>query len=138
MAMRVRMVSFGGHTDEQWRLLTEPAVRQRPDGKWTVNYDLKIAEPFKVLFTSVAAGGANPVNTPAAPMTLWPLYEAIRCPTLLLRGEHSDLLPAEVAVAMTQRGPKAKLVEIPGAGHAPSLVTPEQIHVVRQFLRTAS
>ena len=135
MAMRVRMVSFGAHTDEQWRLLTEPAVRQRPDGKWTVNYDLKIAEPFKALFTSVAGDAAGAANAQAAPMTLWPLYEAIACPTLLLRGEHSDLLPAEVAIAMTQRGPKARLVEIPGAGHAPSLVTPEQIQVVHQFLR---
>ncbi|MDA1186187.1 MAG: alpha/beta hydrolase [Proteobacteria bacterium] len=135
MAMRVRMVSFGAHTDEQWRLLTEPAVRQRPDGKWTVNYDLKIAEPFKALFTSVAGDVAGAANAQAAPMTLWPLYEAIACPTLLLRGEHSDLLPAEVAIAMTQRGPKARLVEIPGAGHAPSLVTPEQIQVVHQFLR---
>ena len=135
MAMRVRMVSFGAHTDEQWRLLTEPAVRQRPDGKWTVNYDLKIAEPFKALFTSVSGDVAGAANAQAAPMTLWPLYEAIACPTLLLRGEHSDLLPAEVAIAMTQRGPKARLVEIPGAGHAPSLVTPEQIQVVHQFLR---
>jgi pimeloyl-ACP methyl ester carboxylesterase len=141
MAMRVRMVSFGAHTEEQWRLLTEPAVRQRSDGKWTVNYDLKIAEPFKALLTPAAADDPNAGsqgNAPAAPMTLWPLYEAIACPTLLLRGEYSDLLPAEVAIAMTQRGPKAKLVEIPGAGHAPSLVTPEQIQVVRQFLRTAS
>ena len=135
MAMRVRMASFGAHTDEQWRLLTEPAVRQRPDGKLTVNYDLKIAEPFKALFTSVAGDAAGAANAQAAPMTLWPLYEAIACPTLLLRGEHSDLLPAEVAIAMTQRGPKARLVEIPGAGHAPSLVTPEQIQVVNQFLR---
>ena len=135
MAMRVRMASFGAHTDEQWRLLTEPAVRQRPDGKWTVNYDLKIAEPFKALFTSVSGDVAGAENAQAAPMTLWPLYEAIACPTLLLRGEHSDLLPAEVAIAMTQRGPKARLVEIPGAGHAPSLVTPEQIQVVHQFLR---
>ena len=138
MAMRVRMASFGAHTDEQWRLLTEPAVRQRPDGKWTVNYDLKIAEPFKALFTSVAGDAAGAANAQAAPMTLWPLYEAIACPTLLLRGEHSDLLPAEVAIAMTQRGPKARLVEIPGAGHAQSLVTPEQIQVVHQFLRTTS
>ena len=138
MVMRVRMASFGAHTEEQWRLLTEPAVRQRPDGKWTVNYDLKIAEPFKALFTSVAGDAAGAANAQAAPMTLWPLYEAIACPTLLLRGEHSDLLPAEVAIAMTQRGPKARLVEIPGAGHAPSLVTPEQIQVVHQFLRTTS
>ncbi|MGA1552832.1 MAG: alpha/beta fold hydrolase [Burkholderiaceae bacterium] len=137
--IRSRMVSFGAHTDEQWRLLTEPAVRQRSDGKWTVNYDLKIAEPFKALFAlSDARAAANAVNTRAAPMTLWPLYEAIACPTLLLRGQQSDLLPTEVAVAMTQRGPKAKLIEIPGAGHAPSLVPPEQVDIVRRFLGDVS
>jgi pimeloyl-ACP methyl ester carboxylesterase len=139
--MRARMVSFGSHTEEQWRLLTEPAVRQRPDGKWTVNYDLKIAEPFKALFTPAAVDAPNAGsqgNTPAAPMTLWPLYEAIACPTLVLRGEDSDLLPTEVAVAMTQRGPKAKLIEIPGAGHAPSLVQPQQLDIIRRFLGEAS
>ncbi len=131
-AMRARMVSFGSHTEDQWPLLTGPAVRQRADGKWTVNYDLNIAEPFKALFSVMSSDSEN--TQASAPMALWPLYEAISCPTLLLRGEHSDLLTDEVAVGMTQRGPKAKLIQIPGVGHAPSLVTPDQIDLVRRFL----
>jgi len=35
---------------------------------------------------------------------------------------------------MTQRGPKAKLVELPGIGHAPTLLHADQIRIVREFL----
>jgi pimeloyl-ACP methyl ester carboxylesterase len=132
-AMRTRMVSFGDHTEEQWRLLTEPAVRRQSNGSWQVNYDLRIAEPFKAF---MAAGQPQDLSaSEPSPMLLWPLYDAISCPTLLLRGALSDLLTAEVAQAMTQRGPKAELEEVPRVGHAPSLVTPEQINLVHQFLK---
>ena len=65
---------------------------------------------------------------------LWASYDALRCPTLLLRGADSDLLSPETAQAMTQRGPKARLHEFAGVGHAPTLVAPEQVDVVREFL----
>jgi pimeloyl-ACP methyl ester carboxylesterase len=55
---------------------------------------------------------------------LWPLYDAVTCPTLLLRGVDSDLLTHDTAVQMTRRGPQARLVEIPDAGHAPMLMEP--------------
>ena len=61
-------------------------------------------------------------------------YDALRCPTLLLRGADSDLLSHDTAQAMTQRGPNARLVEFAGVGHAPMLVAAEQIDVVREFL----
>jgi pimeloyl-ACP methyl ester carboxylesterase len=61
-------------------------------------------------------------------------WDALRCPTLLIRGEQSDLLAHDTAVQMTQRGPKARLVELPGVGHAPTLVAPEQVALVREFL----
>ncbi|MCP6134364.1 alpha/beta hydrolase, partial [Klebsiella pneumoniae] len=59
---------------------------------------------------------------------------ALRGPTLLIRGAQSDLLSAETAQAMTQRGPRARLVELPGIGHAPTLIHADQIAVVRDFL----
>jgi len=52
----------------------------------------------------------------------------------VLRGAESDLLTRETAEAMTRRGPRAKLVEIPGVGHAPALMDPQQIVLVRDFL----
>ena len=65
---------------------------------------------------------------------LWSLYDAMRCPTLLLRGELSDLLTRDTAGEMARRGPRAKVVEIRGVGHAPTLLHPEQIALVREFL----
>ena len=63
-----------------------------------------------------------------------PRLRELTMPTLILRGEHSDVLPREAAEAMTQRGPKAQLVEFPNVGHAPMLMTDEQVRVVREFL----
>jgi len=53
---------------------------------------------------------------------------------LLVRGEHSDLLSRETAQQMTQRGPRPRLVEIPGVGHAPTFVHDDQIAIARAFL----
>ena len=58
----------------------------------------------------------------------------IACPTLVLRGGVSDILSRETAEQMTQRGPKARLVEFEGIGHAPWLATQDQIAPVRDFL----
>jgi pimeloyl-ACP methyl ester carboxylesterase len=62
------------------------------------------------------------------------MYDALRCPTLLIRGERSDLVSRATASEMTRRGPKAKVVEIRNVGHAPTLLHPDQIAVVRDFL----
>ncbi len=116
--------SFGPHTDEEWRFLTEQAIRQAPDGTYRVNYDPAIAVAFAALDTGTD-------------IESWPIWDAIACPTLVLRGAQSDLLTSEVAVAMTERGPRAQLVEFPGIGHAPTLLHEDQIAVVREFLLAA-
>jgi pimeloyl-ACP methyl ester carboxylesterase len=58
----------------------------------------------------------------------------VACPTLVIRGAQSDLLSKATAEEMTRRGPKAKLVELPGIGHAPTLLHADQIAIVREFL----
>ena len=83
-------------------------------------YDPDIAQPFR--------------KAAAKDIVLWSYYDAIRCPTLLLRGADSDLLLHETAVEMTQRGPKPQLVEFVGVGHAPALMADDQINAVRNFL----
>jgi pimeloyl-ACP methyl ester carboxylesterase len=120
----VRFVSapFGALTDAQWRHLTVHTLRPTPDGGFEMAYDPGIAEPFRR-----DMGDGKDVE-------LWPAYDAIRCPTLLVRGANSDLLTAEAAQKMSERGPKAKLVEIPGVGHAPMLMDAAQIATVRDFL----
>jgi pimeloyl-ACP methyl ester carboxylesterase len=119
----VRTISapFGPHSDAQWRQLAETWVRRNEDGSWRPHYDTAIAEVFRA-------------TMPEKDLELWHLYDAVRCPTLLVRGELSDLLSRETAAAMARRGPKAKVVEIRGVGHAPTLLQPDQIAVVRDFL----
>lgn len=112
---------FGPLTEAQWYHLTETSIVQRPDGRWAFRYDPRIAEPFR------AAYGGGDIN-------LWPLYGAVSCPTLAIRGGESDLLLRDTWLQMGECGPRAKLVEIDGVGHAPMFQSAEQIAVVRDFL----
>ena len=118
---------FGPLTREQWLALTAPMLKA--DGvRWKPHYDPAIALPFKAITPELAAAGQA---------ALWQAYDAIRCPTLLLRGADSDLLSRGTARAMTERGPRARLREFAGVGHAPMLVAPDQIQAVREFLLAA-
>jgi pimeloyl-ACP methyl ester carboxylesterase len=115
---------FGPHTREQWLALTRPQLK--PDGAgFKPHYDPAIAVPFKAVTPELAAAGEA---------MLWYSYDHITCPTLLIRGADSDLLSRETALAMTERGPRAVLHELPGVGHAPTLVQPDQVQRVREFL----
>jgi len=117
---------FGPHTRDEWLALTRPMLK--PDGSgFKPHYDPAIAAPFRAITPEAAATGEA---------TLWFMYDAIRVPTLLLRGAQSDLLTRETAHAMTQRGPKARLIEFEGVGHAPTLNAPDQVAAVREFLRS--
>jgi pimeloyl-ACP methyl ester carboxylesterase len=112
---------FGAHSDAQWRFLAETWARKNDDGSYRAPYDARIAEAF-------AAG------LPEKDLELWPLYDAVRCPTLVLRGERSDLLSRDTIAQMSTRGPRAKVFEIRGVGHAPTLMHSDQVNVVRDFL----
>ncbi len=120
--------SFGPHTPEQWLALSRPMLRPLQQG-WTLHYDPDIAVPFRQ-----ALAVSTPETTRAADQLLWQVYDAITADTLLLRGAESDLLSRPTAQAMAQRGPKARCVEFAGVGHAPTLVTHEQVAVVKRFL----
>ena len=117
--------SFGPRTPEQWARLSEPMFRPDGAGRFKLHYDPALAIPFKAVTPQIAAAGEA---------QLWAAYDAIKCPTLLLRGAQSDLLSPETAKAMTERGPHAGLVQFEGVGHAPMLIQPDQISVVQEFL----
>ena len=119
--LRAVAAPFGPHSDAQWRFLAETWLRRDADGTWRPHYDTRIAQAFHA-------------GIPKGDAELWPMYDAMRCPTLVIRGAQSDLLSRETALAMTARGPKARLVEIPGVGHAPTLLHADQIAIVREFL----
>lgn len=121
----IREVSapFGPLTDAQWSNLTRTTSRQTSDGRWQLNYDPGIAVPFR---SSASASG-----------DLWAVWDAIRCPTLVLRGAESDLLSKATADAMRTRGPKPQVIEFTGIGHAPMLLSMNQIEPVARFLEAA-
>jgi len=116
--------SFGPHTREQWLALSAPQLVPDGDG-FKPHYDPAIAVPFRAATPEMAKIGQT---------LLWQAYDSLKLPTLLLRGADSDLLSHATAKAMTERGPRARLVEFAGVGHAPMLVQPEQVRVVREFL----
>jgi pimeloyl-ACP methyl ester carboxylesterase len=115
---------FGPHSRDEWLALTRPQLVADGDG-YRSHYDPAIGVPFRAATPALAAAGEA---------ALWAAYDRIACPTLLLRGADSDLLSRETARAMTQRGPKARLHEFAGVGHAPTLVAADQRAVVRDFL----
>ncbi|HUX26736.1 MAG TPA: alpha/beta hydrolase [Burkholderiales bacterium] len=119
--IRVVSATFGAHSDAEWSTLTEHVVRRQADGSYRLHYDPAIAVPFR------AAKVDKDIE-------LWPYYDAIKCPTLVIRGALSDLLKRETLQEMAGRGPRAKTVEIADVGHAPTLMHADQIAIVRDFL----
>ncbi|AVP57906.1 alpha/beta fold hydrolase [Pulveribacter suum] len=116
---------FGPHTPKQWLQLSRPMLRPVPQGGFVLHYDPAIAVPFRAVTPQLAAAGEQ---------LLWQLYDQVTARVLLLRGAQSDLLSPQTAQAMQQRGPRARLVQFDGVGHAPTLVDPAQVAVVQRFL----
>ena len=123
--------SFGPHTPEQWLALSKPMLRQLLDSTtgtpigFTLNYDPSLVVPFATMTAESAKEGEA---------LLWSLYDNIKSQTLITRGGESDLLASETALVMTQRGPKAQLIEFAGVGHAPTFVPQNQVKAVVDFL----
>jgi pimeloyl-ACP methyl ester carboxylesterase len=99
--------------------MADTSHRRTDDGQVTVHYDPAIVSQFTLH---------------RADLDLWDAYDRIDCPTLLLRGAESDLLPVSVAQAMAERGPKARVQEFAGFGHAPSLGSSHEYAVIKEFL----
>jgi len=117
--LRANYAPFGPNTDAFWRRMADTSARRTDDGRVTVHYDPRIVSQF---------------THHKADLDVWDAYDALTARTLLLRGEASDVLPAEIAAQMTRRGPKPRLVEIAGVGHAPTLASEAEIALLREFL----
>ena len=117
--LRAIHAPFGDLSDAEWAHLTEYSIIES-EGGLVLRYDPEIRRPF--------------LQQPLEDVILWPVWDAVSCPTLVVRGAESDLLLSETAAGMTRRGPCAELVEIAGCGHAPALMAAEQIALVRDFL----
>jgi len=123
-ALRLISPGFGPHSPEAWLALTRPQLM--PDGAgFKPRCDPAIAVPFRAFTPQLAATGEA---------ALWAAYDSLKLPTLLIRGADSDLLSPATARAMTERGPRARLVEFADVGHAPTLVAADQRRAVTGFL----
>ncbi|MDX3192749.1 alpha/beta hydrolase [Streptomyces sp. MN03-5084-2B] len=94
-----------GITDDALRSRIEHTVRPGGDGRWEWKLDM----------AGIAA--ARRSGDPAGPVDLWACVEALRCPTLVVRGGRSDFLPVSVCREMADRQRLLRWAEIPGAGH---------------------
>ena len=112
---------FAPMSDEDWRRLAEHSARPRAEGGFELSYDQRIGDKLRQ-------------SAPFQDVDLWMVWDRVQCPVLVLRGAHSDLLTAKTAQQMTTRGTKARLVEMPDAGHTPSLNSAEEIALVRDWL----
>ncbi|WP_295381148.1 alpha/beta hydrolase [uncultured Pseudacidovorax sp.] len=117
---------YGWLSDAQWRRMTETSTRRLPDGRVTPHYDPAMVRQFTVHDDDYL---------------IWPHYDAIEVPVMILRGAESDLVLPETVEAMRHRGPGQAglltVLEVPGCGHAPALNVPEQLEPIAAFLRGA-
>ena len=101
---------YGWLSDFEWRKLTETSTRRLSDGRVTPHYDPAIIQQF---------------TEHENDYLIWPHYDALDLPVLLLRGVNSDLVLKDVAEQMQTRGPGSKglfeWIEVPDCGHAPAL-----------------
>jgi pimeloyl-ACP methyl ester carboxylesterase len=116
--LRRTYAPFGENTDAFWRRMADSSARRTDAGKVTVHYDPAIVSQF---------------THHKADLDVWDKYDAVEATTLILRGVASDVLSADVARAMTLRGPRPELITIEGCGHAPTLADDRQIGILRRF-----
>jgi pimeloyl-ACP methyl ester carboxylesterase len=116
---------FGKLTDAQWRHMAEHGGIPAEGGGVRLHYDPAIGKAF--------------AGVQLDDISLWPLWEQIAIPMLVVRGVESDLLLKETANEMTKRGPAAakglvRVAEIAGCGHAPALMDEDQVALISRFL----
>jgi pimeloyl-ACP methyl ester carboxylesterase len=127
--LRDACAPFGPLTDRQWRRLAAHGSRVR-EGTYALAYDPAIVSTMRAGGGAGVAFGADFFFG----IDLWPIWDAVKSPTLVLRGAQSDLLLDSTVRRMQERGPKMKVVEFPGVGHAPWLMSEEQIRPIAEFL----
>ena len=118
--MRKVHAPFGSLTDQDWQEMAQHGHRRLPDGSYALAYDPRIVD-------NVKKGVAD--------VDLWAVWDKIKCPTFVLRGAESDLLSADTAAKMGERGPQAKSAALAGIGHAPALMAADQIALIEDWLR---
>lgn len=122
MALAARNADVYPHySHEQWDAFARRICTQR-EGRIVFDYDMAISNNF-----NRAPSGPGP--------SMWTQFQSLAgTPLLILRGELSDLLDADVARKMVEALPDADLVVVPGVGHAPALDEPEAVAGIDRLL----
>jgi len=122
---RTNAVAFPHNSNEDWHRFAQRTFRQGVNGP-ELDYDPAIAVPLQKPPPKLAGFVAG----------LLFRRLARKRPTLLIRGELSDIVSADIADKMQRMAPGLRRVDIPGVGHAPMLTEPEAVDAIGQFLRT--
>ncbi|MEH6577982.1 MAG: alpha/beta hydrolase [Amphritea sp.] len=119
--MRKTYTAYAGLSDQQWQHLAQHGHRLEADGELALHYDPSLAEATR--------------QVQHEDIDLWPIWQQIHCPQMLVWAEQSDVLTADTVARMQQLNPSLELHSIPGIGHAPSLMETAQVNAVVQWLR---
>jgi len=105
-----------------WLAMAKRIYRLNSSGRIVLDYDMKIAEPFRV-----------PGNEAGPDM--WQAFAALRkVPTLIVRGARSDVLASATAERMLSALDHGELVTVPDVGHTPTLDEPEAVAAIDRLL----
>ncbi len=113
-----------GLTDAEWPIFINLSVQPTTDGGFRLACDSRIVEPL-------ARDSKN--FTEIVDVNLAEFWKQVECPTLILRGEQSDILDPETLSAMRAIHLSTQCITIPGVGHAPALLSAEQIAIVERW-----
>jgi len=120
--MSITAEIFPDWTDSQWSDFARQCYIER-EGQIVIDYDPRIATPLATQSTDTEAE------------TLWSLFEAMASvPSLLVRGELTDLLSPECVARMQKVHPSMAVLSVPNVGHAPMLNEPGVTEAIRRFL----
>lgn len=130
--LRDACAAFGPLSDEHWRHLATHSAQEMEGGGFQLRYDPGIADMMR--------GGQPDPELPLGPnylagIDLWAVWREVRCPVLVLRGEASDVLSRDTLARMQALKPDTEVREFAGVGHAPALMSYDQIEAVRAFLQ---
>ncbi len=114
--------SFPDYSIDTWLEMAKRTMVLGQNGRLVLDYDMGIADPFK---------SANDAPQP----DLWPAFKALSdTPTLLVRGELSNLLTEQTQSRMARGHGNLRTVTVPRVGHAPMLDEPESLAAIQALL----
>jgi pimeloyl-ACP methyl ester carboxylesterase len=118
--IRTIYAPFGLLTDDQWLHITNHSIRQGgEENNYILDYDPAVIQNLRFKIRSI---------------NLWAVWEKVKCPVLVIRGENSDILTLKTLDQMQVTCPKLEVLTVKDAGHAPALMDSAQIDVIEAWL----